>query len=247
MISSEFKITSAGFTHLGHRRSVNEDHYLCLDDQHLYAVADGLGGLPGGRLASEQAIERLALLFSGTADPKFTPDQEGWIRLWSDLHQQLEFLAEERGYEHQIGTTLTILYLDGATAWWSHLGDSRLYLLRNGQLTSLTSDHTMLEQYQRNPDHPDVRNMTPSQMRHMLTRCLGNRDDEPIPVGSHEILPKDRYLLCSDGVWDAIPENLITTALSDASSPAQAVQILEQQALSLGGDDNLAAVAVYVA
>jgi serine/threonine protein phosphatase PrpC len=239
------KLISSGFSHIGHVRQWNEDAFLNVDELGLYALADGLGGMPCGKMASNQVIEYLASWFAQN-HTNFQPTPDAWRQLWEQLNRSLKDRVIEEDIPHPVATTLALLYIQQSTAWWSHLGDSRIYRLRNQHLQRLTRDHTLLEKYIDNPQDPDVSELPEDSLRHTLTRCLGSDQQFDAEVVADTVLPGDRFLLCSDGVWWPLGDNRIQQTLSDHATPEAAVLSIEQEVLDLDGTDNLSAVVIHV-
>ncbi len=238
------KFFSAGFSHIGHVRQWNEDAVLNHDAQGLYAVADGLGGIPGGEAASNQVVASLKSWFA--SNEAFRPTPDSWRDLWQTLNDSLREEAERQGFVHPIGTTLALLFFHEQTVWWSHLGDTRVYRLRKSRLQRLTRDHTMLEKFIDNPQDPEVVGIPEENLRHMLTRCLGSEQQFDSEITSAPLEAGDRFLICSDGVWWPLGENRIQHILSEHSTPESAILAIEKEALELDGTDNLSAVVVDV-
>lgn len=235
-------LLSAGFSHIGHYRDTNEDRFLIEDSLGIYAVADGLGGLPGGEIASDQVITSLKAFFNSRKHAfQGTPEQ--WERLWQDLNRQLRERALKEGFTYPIGTTLSLLYFRENKVWWSHLGDTRIYRLRNQQLEQLTCDHTLFEQYREEQTLPS-KEVSEQSLRNSLTRCLGTEEDFDPEIHCDQVHPDDRYLICSDGVWSALEKSQIQQILSDHAGFQTIALNLEQQSLQQGGQDNLSAVIV---
>lgn len=235
-------LSSSGFSHIGHYREANEDRFLIDDSLGIYAVADGLGGLPGGEIASDHVITSLEQFFH-THQASFQATPEQWQTLWQHLNQQLRTHALDQGFAYPIGTTLSLLYFRERKVWWSHLGDTRIYRLRNQQIEQLTRDHTLLEQYRIEQTSPPE-DLSEQSLRNSLTRCLGTEEDFDPETGCDTVNPGDRYLICSDGVWSALEEPQIQQILSDGSQTQAIALNLEQQSLQQGGQDNLSGVIV---
>ncbi len=239
------KLLSSGFSHIGHVRQWNEDAFLNVDELGLYALADGLGGMPGGKMASNQVIEHLERWFTQNHD-FFRPTPDAWRQLWERLNESLKEQAIKEKIPHPVATTLALLYVQQSTVWWSHLGDSRIYRMRNQRLQRLTRDHTLFEKFIDNPQDPDVADVPEGNLRHTLTRCLGADQPFDAEIASDTLLVGDRFLLCSDGVWWPLGENRIQRILSEHPTPEAAVLSIEKESLDIDGTDNLSAVVIHV-
>jgi PPM family protein phosphatase len=218
-------------TDIGQVREGNEDSYLVVAP--LYAVADGMGGHRGGEVASNLALETVQQLFER---------QEGTL---ADQVAQANRVVYDRSQSDRsvsgMGTTLTAALIDGDTVHLVHVGDSRAYLLRDGHLTLLTEDHTLVHRMVMDGEiTPEEAETHPH--RSILTRALGvdegvqvDEDDVPIESG-------DRLLLCTDGLTGMVPEDQITEIMLGSADPQDAVDSLVKLANRAGGIDNITAV-----
>jgi protein phosphatase len=218
---------------VGRRRKANEDSALA--GPRLLAVADGMGGHPHGDVASRTAVATLADLRPGG-------DLVGAV---GEIADRLDALARRDPDLAGMGTTLTAMAWDGHGFAVVHIGDSRAYLLRSGDLFQLTRDHTMVQTL------VDGGQLTRAEAdRHpkgsMLVKALQTGARAEPDVFRHDALPGDRYLLCSDGVSGFLPPEAIRDALADASRPEDAVARLIALANGAGGLDNITCVVADV-
>lgn len=218
-------------THTGSVRLHNEDDYLLgtvgkgEDALLLAAVADGIGGAAGGAEASRTAVHGLAatVLDASSDAPAEQRLRSGFAAASARLREQAGLMPSLR----EMGTTLTALLLRGEEVVVGHLGDTRLYRLRGGELEQCTVDHAARE-----PDN-------------VLLRWLGAHQDADADFRSLDTAPGDRWLLLSDGVWSVVPDaDLRRLAMTGA--PAQAAANLVARALDRGGPDNATAVLIEV-
>lgn len=235
------KITAYGNTDKGKIREENEDMFLVDDDHRIYAVADGLGGLPEGSLASNIAINNLqqavnAPEFSGKID---------FDKLFNDLNEKVHREGLRISEDIGIGTTLTVLAMNGKKAFIGHVGDCVAYLFRKGQLTKITEDHTMAEEMRARYKPEDVPYI-PEYFSHTLTRCLGQQGT--IDTAVYKVAPQsgDRFLLCSDGITKTLENTELETEISHAGSPYNLVNSLIKAANDRGGPDNSTAIAIFL-
>jgi serine/threonine protein phosphatase PrpC len=232
----------AAATHGGPVRIHNEDHCLTLMQEavgsrprrYLLAVADGLGGLNAGEVASETAIDSLAASFEagGNDSPR------KWIA--SSL-RRANLAVFDRAHSdpayRSMQTTLTAVLIQGDEVAIGHVGDSRAYRFRQGAVQQLTQDHT------RFLDLLKVRLVTPEQAmhhpaRHVLTRSLGGEPIISIDVVRDRALEGDTYVVCSDGLWGALSRGNLQRLISDL--PAEdACRRLMQLGVTLDVDDNI--------
>jgi serine/threonine protein phosphatase PrpC len=222
-------------TDQGHVRSNNEDCYYAGD--HLLVVADGMGGMAAGDLASRLAIDAMT-----TLDVPTENEQQ-----MDALHQALE-LANGKIAEtvladpdlQGMGTTMTAVIFSGTRAAMAHVGDSRAYLLRDGRLNQLTKDDTyvqmLVDQGLIRPDeaagHP---------RRSVVTRVLQGEPVSPSYV-LVEPEPGDRWLLCSDGLTAVVTNATIEQEMIAASDPKTCAERLVDLALRGGGPDNITVI-----
>lgn len=258
-------------THRGKVRKNNEDHYLITrrrrsmrllksnlpegylpesdDDAYVMLVADGMGGEVFGELASMLAL-RTAWDLSLNEIKWNLKVSEGEVK---ELEEKAELyfrlidraLIQEGRVKPQatgMGTTLTLVYTVGSTAFVSHVGDSRAYVYRGGKLHMLTRDHTVAQRL------VDAGVLAPesaaaSSFRNMLTNCVGcSKEGVNVDVRHVKLENDDVLLLCSDGLTDMVDEDSISETLSAHTDPQDASQALVDQALDGGGKDNVTVV-----
>ena len=218
---------------VGRGRAANEDAFLIDDDRRLYAVADGMGGHRAGEVASATAIESLRNAFN-TGRRLDEAVEEANAAVFAKASANLNM----RG----MGTTLTAATIvDDRTALLGHVGDSRAYLMRDGGVTRVTADHSLVEQLVREgrispeeaANHPQ---------RAIITRALGIDADVDVDTYRIDLRPGDRLLLCSDGLTNMVSDDGIAGALRRHSDPQRAAEALVDMANEAGGDDNITVV-----
>jgi PPM family protein phosphatase len=237
---SPFKLVAAGITDVGRVRAgaPNEDGFL--DETRrlgLVAVADGMGGHRAGEVASATALE--ALRAAMTAGEPLRDAIEG----------ANDAVLEKSEADHELrgmGTTLTAgtLGTDG-NLLIGHVGDSRAYLVRDGELTQITNDHSLVEEMVRGGE------LTPEQAeghprRSIITRALGIDPEVDVDVYPVALRPGDRFLLCSDGLTTMLRGDEIAQILEGEPHPERAAQLLVDAANAAGGEDNITALVVEV-
>ncbi|RSN46992.1 PP2C family protein-serine/threonine phosphatase [Actinomadura sp. WAC 06369] len=223
---------------LGRRRTANED--AAVAGPRLLAVADGMGGHPHGDVASRIAIEAVAGVPSGPGDPA-----DGLAAAVASAAARLDELGRRDPGYARTGTTLTALAWDGARFAVAHIGDSRAYLLRGGDLFQLTRDHTMVQTL------VDGGQLTPEEAADhprgsVLVRALQSGTAAAPDLFRHDALPGDRYLLCSDGLSGQVPAAAIRDVLAGTDEPARAADRLVDLANQAGGPDNITCVVADV-
>ena len=229
-------------TDVGRVRQINEDRYLA--DERLFAVADGVGGHQAGEVASQTAVETLQRIFD---EGEHTT--EGLVAAVEAANQAVWQLAQGSREKRGMGTTLTALALvqeNGEEELaLANVGDSRTYLLQQGELIQLTEDHSLVEELVRDGKLTPAEAQTHPQ-RSIITRALGM--EPAIEVDSWEITPYtgDRILLCSDGLTNELSDERIASTLRQLADPQEAARELVRQARAAGGSDNITVVVVDV-
>jgi len=245
------------FTDIGLGRSRNEDSIAIYDtvdngsksarSATLFAVADGIGGHTCGDIASDLACRRLKRFCDGGL-PEL--DAAGLARRVEELVFDIDSDIRRRGEgdpgcEH-MGTTLSVLVLTRSFGVLAHVGDSRIYRLRNGRLNQLTCDHTFVQEM------IDEGELTPEQaaahpFRNVLTRAVGT--GEPLEkVDTGILIPgsEDRYLLSSDGLHTVMSNEDMAIVITSHSDPERAGKALLARALQAGGRDNITGIVIHL-
>ena len=218
-------------TDIGQVREGNEDSYLVVEP--LYAVADGMGGHRGGEVASSLALETVQGMFE-RREGSLVDQVERANRAVFDRSQNDRTVSG-------MGTTLTAVLVDGNRVHLVHVGDSRAYLLRGGELTQLTEDHTLVHRMVMEGEISQEEAETHPH-RSILTRALGVDQSVQVDEGDVEVAAGDRLLLCTDGLTGMVPEGQIREILVDAADPQETVERLVGLANRAGGIDNITAV-----
>ncbi len=238
-------------THIGHRPN-NEDAYCVAPELGLYAVADGLGGYEGGEVASDLAVSTLAEFIGSTRgeiDRQPLSNRHERLAFWENAliegtrqaHQRI--LARQVGPLAMMGTTLAAVLVTDQTAIVCHVGDSRVYLLRNRELKQLTRDHTLYAEMLARGFDPgkDQRSIYANE----LTRALGMEGSADPDLARVPMLADDVFLLCTDGLYDSLRDEQMVQLL-EAPSAQEACDRLVRQAYEQQGIDNMTAVVVRV-
>jgi protein phosphatase len=232
----QFRFASASCSHVGLVREVNEDACLDQPERGLWAVADGMGGHAIGDVASRMVID--ALNHISPSDNLVSLMGDARQRLLS-VNRQLRAEAALRNVQ-LIGSTVVVLLACDDYCGWMWAGDSRLYLYRDGRLRPLTRDHSRIEELKSSgyftADNP---------LRNVITRAVGARDMLGLEVETMQINHGDIFLLCSDGLSNALSDEEIAGALISGDCQ-QASNVLIELALQRGGRDNISVVVVSV-
>ncbi len=224
-------------------REKNEDRmgYCYTRHSGLFVLADGMGGHPEGEVAAQLALQTVSALYQKEARPQVRHPGEFLAGALMAAHHQIVRYAGERGMLDTPRTTLVAGLVQGGAATWVHCGDSRLYLVRNGQLLTRTRDHSYLEQHQ-----AGVVRMGVTLNRNILFTCLGSPTKPVYDVtGPVPLQQGDKLLLCSDGLWGSLSDAEIVRQLAD-KPVHDAVPDLVEAALRAGGphSDNVTVIAV---
>ena len=226
-------VDEAARTDAGRQRHANEDSYYARAP--LYAVADGMGGAQAGEVASRIAAEA----FDERTD-EGTPEQQ-LARVALEANRRIFDLAQKDSSRSGMGTTLTGLLVDGEEVAIVHVGDSRAYVFRDGELRQLTRDHSLVEELRRQG------RLTPEEaeehpQRSIITRALGPERDVELDVHTHRARSGDLYLVCSDGLTSMVREDRVREIVAGAGSLHGAVDALVAEANEMGGRDNITVV-----
>ena len=248
------QISTGGATHVGMVRTNNEDCYRIVPALSLYVLADGMGGEAHGEIASALAVETVvkhciegqenpASPLLGEPRPGLNPRSQ---RLLSAIHlanQKVFQSAEEHPEQEGMGATLTAAWIDDMQLSVGHVGDSRLYLLRTGQLQQLTSDHSLVaEQVRRGI--LTANEAEQSNLQSVLLRALGTQPEVEVDIEQVPLFPGDVLLLCSDGLTRMVTEPEIAGTLQAEPDPQRAAEKLIEHANEGGGIDNVSVIVV---
>ena len=233
---------SAAVSHVGKIRSNNQDSGYA--GAHLFIVADGMGGHAGGDVASALAIKHVT-----SVDRPFSSASEAEVALHGALISANSVLAETV-FDHSeltgMGTTVSGFVLVGSDLAIAHIGDSRIYRLRDGSLTQITSDHTFVQRLV-DSGRITVEEAAVHPRRSVLMRVLGDVDATPeIDTMVEKAEPGDRWLLCSDGLSSYVAEDRIAAALANGGDAEEVAERLIKESLDQGAPDNVTVVVVDI-
>ena len=245
----------AGATDPGCVRKNNEDNFIVEPELGLLIVADGMGGHNSGEVASDLAVKTItdfARKMIGGAK-QMVPDGTAAL---TPRERQMEYFVKtantmiyEKGRafpkDAGMGTTVVAAMVDGKSLTVAHVGDSRLYLWRRGELTQLTEDHSLVgEQVKRGQITSDE--AARSNLQNILTRALGAEGDVQVDVGEHPLLPGDVVLLATDGLSKMVPDADVAAVIAGGASPQAVVDDLIARSRAAGGVDNVTVVVARV-
>lgn len=231
-------ILSAFRTDVGKVRANNQDAPIVSEKLRLYGVADGMGGHKGGEVASTSARDDLLRELEGK-----TPSVATLSGAIEEVNRQIYHQQEHDDALTGMGTTLSVLWMSDNFVYIGHVGDSRVYLLRDGEFKQMTLDHSLVEQLVREgvlteeeaQNHP---------MRNIITRAIGTDESVEVDVVVEERRKGDLWLACSDGLHGLVDDRQMRDALCQYA-PEKAADVLLKAALDAGGRDNVTLVIVH--
>lgn len=229
-----------GLSRLGLVRTVNQDRFVFVRKSGglLMAVADGLGGHAGGEIAATIMVKSLR---------SFSPNGDGGSGLMAQVklaHEQISALKEQDDKLEGMGTTVTAVHAVGDTATYIHSGDSRLYLMRDGELSQVTRDHSFFQELLDSGD-VTLEEVAVSKLRNVLDQCVGCPGLKP-DIGQLSLCPKDILLVCTDGLHRYVSEERMADFLSSSPHLREALERMTGEALEAGGRDNITVAACKV-
>ena len=243
MNKSTFRWSSAGRSHVGMVRAINEDACLAMPELGLWAVADGMGGHEAGDIASQMIVETLQEIPLPLAWPDFLNSVREALH---DVNRRLREESAQRYQNRTIGSTVVVLLAYDSQCACLWVGDSRIYRLRNGQLEQLTRDHSHVQEL------VDQGLLTPEEVhRHplanVITRAVGSADDLQIDEVVYPLQVGDLFLLCSDGLNKTVPDEEIARLLAHSNHNCQeAVKAFIHLALMRDANDNVTTIVVNI-
>jgi protein phosphatase len=250
------QIVSGGVTDVGRVRTNNEDCFRIVTPLNLFVLADGMGGEAHGEVASALAVETVVKhcleALDNPAVTLYGEQQAGWSektkRLSSAAHlanKKVFTSAQEHPEQQGMGATLTAVWIDGPRMSISHVGDSRVYLLRSGSLEQLTFDHSLVAEQVRK-GILTAAEAEESQMQSVLLRALGSEKEVQVDTEEHMVVARDILLLCSDGLTRMLIEPEIAGTLQSEPDATKAAQKLVDLANDRGGSDNITVIVVRI-
>ena len=244
-VVSQYFFAASSRSAVGLVRSGNEDSALI--DSRVIAVADGMGGHAGGEVASATAINTLAAVIPVISSEEIDSDsaEDLFLNSLYSVDEQIKVVADEDPALSGMGTTLTALFLHGQNVALLHVGDSRAYRLRGSALEQLSADHTVLQELiakgaitlAEAADHPQ---------RSMLTQALTGERNLESALQVFDVQPKDRFLLCSDGLSGVLNEKEIKSLIKGRGRE-EAISALIDATYINGAPDNVTVVIADVA
>lgn len=241
MLKSKFKTECFGLSDIGLVRQQNEDAYALLPEQNAFIIADGMGGRNGGEIASNMAVNELKRFFLSEK----IVTEECLSLNFVEVNNALYKKALEKRELSGMGTTLTCMVLLEQNAIYSHVGDSRLYLLREGVLSQITKDHSLVNDWV-DLGVLDERQEANFPYKHILTKAVGTNPTIEPAHGSLELMAGDQLLLTTDGLTNFVSDETIEAILLKKADIKAAVIGLIEEAKKCGGGDNITAILVRI-
>lgn len=232
------KTISYAASDIGKHRSTNQDSGYA--GYQLFFVADGMGGHAGGDIASAITSQRVAL-----TDSKYESIEEAIASLKAGVLEANSMLSATVGDHPELegmGTTFSGMLIHNNQVITAHIGDSRIYRARDGEVTMVTTDHTFVQKL------VDMGRITPAEAlvhprRSVIMRVLGDVSGDPeIDIAIHDALPGDRWMLCSDGLTGPVPEAVMNRILTSKIPTEEVAELLVGEALEFGAPDNVTVV-----
>lgn len=227
------------------RRANNQDRLISRHSSEalLLAVADGMGGHRNGEVAAQVAMVRIAKSFEQQARPRLADPAQFLVEALLDAHHAVKMLAG--GQPRPPHTTCVACVVQDGCAWWAHAGDSRLYLIRNGELVARTRDHSQVESLLQEGLISAAEAVTHPQ-RNLVLSCLGTPRIPRVDLAILDLKVGDVMLLCSDGTWGPLREQVLVGAFSGGDVARAAPQILDLAEQNAGDNgDNLTLIAMH--
>lgn len=228
-------------THCGKVRPINEDSFLVPENDHIVLVADGMGGHRAGEVASEMAAEFIRTCAKKAAGKEISiKTAVSWVRR---ANKAIFKASNDDIMRSGMGTTLTFLYFMNGHAMLAHVGDSRCYLIRAGDIFQLTKDHSLVAELVSKGELTAEQAKT-HPYRNIITRALGTDETVAVDAQNIDIEENDVFVLCSDGLSNYVDKSEILKVIQE-KDPSQVCETMVQMALDRGGKDNITVVAAY--
>lgn len=236
---------AAGYSDIGNGRTRNEDAFL-IDIRHgLFVVADGLGGHPGGDVAAQAVIQYLPRLLRRRLKSGQVATSIAIKNALLDLNAAVRLSGQRNPELRGIGSTAACLMITDKNATIAHMGDSRIYHFRDGELSCLTQDHSVTAMLLRGGEI-SVSSVARHPARGQLTRYIGMEQEINPDVLSVRVKQGDRFLLCTDGLWNVLSSKRMTKLLSVGASSEAICWVLIEAAKAARSQDNITCVVVEI-
>jgi protein phosphatase len=242
MINTMLSLRAAALSDIGRVRRDNEDRFLLDETNRVFGVADGVGGLPGGAEAAQQAVDDIGAALAGLRSPGSRPDL---VAIVQHTNEVVAALGRKISPSMGIGTTLTMGCIVDGTLLIGHVGDSRCYGGSRSGWRRLTEDHSVENEARLRRARGEVVYYHEAN-RNALTRCIGQPTPPEVDVIAQPIAAGDRYLFCTDGVTRLLPDSEITSILWKSDQPTPTIAEIVGLAVRRGGPDNATGVVIFI-
>lgn len=235
-----FRLRHAGASDVGRKRTENEDAILLLPEQQLFAICDGMGGHASGATASQLAISTIA---DAIREPSDSADTDPLVDAILAANRAVFTRAQSDPNCHGMGTTVVGLRFNADRVHVCHIGDSRIYLLRGGELLAITRDHSLINLY---ADFPELTGKLGPAYSNVIVRAVGLHELVEVEHNVMQVQPDDCYLLCSDGLIDMADDWVVRELLTAGDDLETTVERLIRLANANGGTDNVSVILVKI-
>lgn len=230
----------AGQTDPGRQRDHNEDAYALAPELGIAVLADGMGGHNAGDVASAIAVDTAMSILRGTTGLDARDRLETALQA---AHAGIREKAASSARYQGMGTTVVAALFEDGRLTVAHVGDSRLYRLRQKEFVALTRDHSLLQEFiDKGLYSPEEARQKVA--RNILTHALGLEEALTPAIGEHGTRPGDRYLICSDGLYEMLSDAEIAALLGRSLKPAELCPVLIELANAKGGRDNITVIVI---
>lgn len=243
------RIQTCGRSHIGLVRQNNEDVWAELPEEHFYVLADGMGGHQAGEVAAKEAVNSLCrhmkkvLKSDGKKHKSLLEIKKALIDGIERANEKIYLISKDTETLRGMGTTLCCLCIHEDAVLYAHVGDSRIYRLRNKKLSLLTKDHSLLRELMEMGQISEVQ-ASEFLYKNIITKAIGTEALVEPAVDVADIQAGDVYLICSDGLTDLLSLEDIQAILNQQPDPALSTQALIDEAIARGGHDNVTVVVV---
>src|SRR5215831_16176325 len=237
-----FRLQHAGATDVGLQRNQNEDALLLEPERRAFVICDGMGGHASGAVASQLAVATVAEALHGESNGKNGAEEmEPLVRAILAANQAVFTRSQVDPQCHGMGTTVVGARFEGEKVHVCHIGDSRIYLLRDGELSQITRDHSLINLY---ADHPEMVGKLGPAHSNIIVRAVGLHEYVEVEHKVVDVEDGDVYLLCSDGLVDMAEDWMVLEMLTAGESLEDTAATLIRAANTHGGADNISVILV---
>lgn len=235
---------------IGKIREINEDYLKVVSNEKeeiAFVIADGMGGHNAGEVASKIAVEYVSenihMLFETENSPELLRDS--LINLVCQANKAVLENSQNCPENYGMGTTLIVAYPKGSKIHFGHVGDSRAYCVRNGEIFKITTDHSYIEELLRNGTI-NIEEAKVHPKKNLITRALGYEAELKVDYYVYDVQQGDLFLLCTDGLTNMVSEDTLLWLCKSIENPQELADKLIDLANTNGGDDNISAIVIKI-